>query len=160
MKKEDLKLCDVVELGDGSRYILIKGDFDINKTVLMNTETGCYLNFDYYRDDLTHGHNSSWDIMKVKHFKYSGDAFRTLGMIKNRSACPFSWDWERGLEYYNGKLVCVESSSSVYMTKGKICKSENGKIYDDEGDLWRMEIKNLEHLHNTTSCRFIELVED
>lgn len=159
MKKEDLKLCDVVELGDGSKYILIKGDFDINKTVLMNTGTGCYLNFDYYRDDLTHGYNSSWNIMKVKHFKYSGDAFRALGMIKYRSAYSFDWDWERGLEYYNGKLVCVESSS-VNMTKGKIYKSENGKNYDDEGGLWRMEIKNLEHLHNTTSCRFIELVED
>lgn len=159
MKKEDLKLCDVVELGDGSKYILIKGDFDINKTVLMNTGTGCYLNFDYYRDDLTHGYNSSWNIMKVKHFKYSGDAFRALEMIKYRSAYSFDWDWERGLEYYNGKLVCVESSS-VNMTKGKIYKSENGKIYDDEGDLWRMEIKNLEHLHNTSSCRFIELVED
>lgn len=159
MKKEDLKLCDVVELGNGSKYILIKGDFDINKTVLMNTGTGCYLNFDYYRDDLTHGYNSSWNIMRVKHFKYSGDAFRALGMIKYRSAYSFDWDWERGLEYYNGKLVCVESSS-VNMTKGKIYKSENGKIYDDEGGLWRMEIKNLEHLHNTTSCRFIELVED
>lgn len=159
MKKEDLKPCDVVELGDGSKYILIKGDFDINKTVLMNTGTGCYLNFDYYRDDLTHGYNSSWNIMKVKHFKYSGDAFRALGMIKYRSAYSFDWDWERSLEYYNGKLVCVESSS-VNMTKGKIYKSENGKIYDDEGGLWRMEIKNLEHLHNTTSCRFIELVED
>lgn len=159
MKKEDLKLCDVVELGDGSKYILIKGDFDINKTVLMNIGTGCYLNFDYYRDDLTQGYNSSWNIMKVKHFKYSGDAFRALGMIKYRSAYSFDWDWERSLEYYNGKLVCVESSS-VNMTKGKIYKSENGKIYDDEGGLWRMEIKNLEHLHNTTSCRFIELVED
>lgn len=159
MKKEDLKVCDVVELGDGSKYILIKGDFDRNKTVLMNTGTGCYLNFDYYRDDLTHGYNSSWNIMKVKRFKYSGEAFRALGMIKNRSAYTFDWDWERGLEYWNGKLVCVESSS-VNMTKGKIYKSENGKIYDDEGDLWRMEIKNLEHLHNTTSCRFIELVED
>ena len=46
------------------------------------------------------------------------------------------------------------------MTKGKIYKSENGRIYDDEGDLWRIEIKNLEDLHNKTSCRFIELVED
>lgn len=159
MKKEDLKVCDVVELGDGSKYILIKGDFDINKTVFMNTQTGCYLNFDHYRDDLTHVYNSSWNIMKVKRFKYSGEAFRALGMIKNRSAYTFDWDWERGLEYYNGKLVCVESSS-VNMTKGKIYKSENGRIYDDEGDLWRIEIKNLEHLHNKTSCRFIELVED
>lgn len=159
MKKEDLKVCDVVELGDGSKYILIKGDFDRNKTVPMNTETGCYLKFDNYRDDLTHVFNSSWDIMKVKHFEYSGDEFRALGMIKNRSAYTFDWDWERGLEYYNGKLVCVESSS-VYMTKGKIYKSENGEIYNDEGYLWRTGIKNLEHLHNKTSCRFIELVED
>lgn len=159
MKKENLKVCDVVELGDGSKYILIKGDFDINKTVFMNTQTGCYLKFDDYRDDLTHVYNSSCNIMKVKRFKYSGEAFRALGMIKNRSAYTFDWDWERGLEYYNGKLVCVESSS-VNMTKGKIYKSENGRIYDDEGDLWRIEIKNLEHLHNKTSCRFIELVED
>ena len=108
---------------------------------------------------LFHEKNQNFDIMKVKHLKYSGEAFRALGMIKNCSAYTFDWDWERGLEYYNGKLVCVESSS-VNMTKGKIYKSENGRIYDDEGDLWRIEIKNLEHLHNKTFCRFIELVED
>lgn len=49
-------------------------------------------------------------------------------MIKNRSAYPFAWDWERGLEYYNGKLVCVESSSSVYMTKGKSISQKTGEF--------------------------------
>lgn len=159
MKKEDLKPCDVVELKNGEVKIMLHGIFEDNVVAFMDIKNGRYVSFGEYNDDLFHKEHQNFDIMKVKHFKYSGDAFRTLGMIKNRSACPFSWDWERGLEYYNGKLVCVKSSS-VYMTKGKIYKSENGKIYDDEGDLWRMEIKNLEHLHNTTSCKFIELVED
>lgn len=159
MKKEDLKLCDVVELGDGSKYILIKGDFEDNVIAFMDIKNGRYISFGEYNDDLFHKEHQNFDIMKVKRFKYSGEAFRALGMIKNRSAYTFDWDWERGLEYYNGKLVCVESSS-VNMTKGKIYKSENGRIYDDEGDLWRTGIKNLEDLHNKTSCRFIELVED
>lgn len=158
MKKEDLKVCDVVELKNGEVQIMVQGNFEDNIVVFMNIKNGRYVPFGEYNDDLFH-ENQNFDVMKVKHFEYSGDAFRALGMIKNRSAYPFVWDWERGLEYYNGKLVCVESSS-VYMTKGKIYKLENGKIYDDEGDLWRMGIKNLEHLHNTTPCRFIELVED
>lgn len=159
MKKEDLKVCDVVELKNGEVKIMLHGIFEDNVVVYMDIKDGRYVPFGEYNDDLTHSYISNFDIMKVKRFKYSGEAFRALGMIKNRSAYTFDWDWERGLEYYNRKLVCVESSS-VYMTKGKIYKSENGKIYDDEGGLWRMEIKNLEHLHNTTSCRFIELVED
>lgn len=160
MKKEDLKLCDVVELKNGEVKIMLHGIFEDNVVAFMDIKNGRYVSFGEYNDDLFHNEHQNFDIMKVKHFEYSGAAFRALGMIKNRSAYPFAWDWERGLEYYNGKLVCVESLSSVYMTKGKIYKSKNGKIYDDEGDLWRMGIKNLEHLHNTTSCRFIELVED
>lgn len=159
MKKEDLKVCDVVELKNGEVKIMLHGFFEDDIVAFMDIKNGRYVPFVEYNDDLTHSYNSNFDIMKVKHFEYSGDAFRALGMIENRSAYSFVLDWERGLEYYNGKLVCVESSS-VYMTKGKIYKSENGKIYDDEGNLWRMGIKNLEQLHNTTSCKFIELVED
>lgn len=159
MKKEDLKVCDVVELKNGEVQIMLHGFFEDSIVVFMDIKDGRYVSFGEYNDDLFHEKNQNFDIMKVKHFKYSGEAFRALGMIKNRSAYTFDWDWERGLEYYNRKLVCVESSS-VYMTKGKIYKSENGEIYSDEGYLWRTGIKNLEHLHNKTSCRFIELVED
>lgn len=159
MKKEDLKVCDVVELENGEVKIMLQGNFEDNVIAFMDIKNGRYISFGEYNDDLFHKEHQIFDIMKVKRFKYSGEAFRALGMIKNRSAYTFDWDWERGLEYYNGKLVCVESSS-VNMTKGKIYKSENGRICDDEGDLWRIGIKNLEHLHNKTSCRFIELVED
>lgn len=159
MKKEDLKVCDVVELENGEVKIMLQGNFEDNVIAFMDIKNGRYISFGEYNDDLFHKEHQNFDIMKVKRFKYSGEAFRALGMIKNRSAYTFDWDWERDLEYYNGKLVCVESSS-VNMTKGKIYKSENGRICDDEGDLWRIGIKNLEHLHNKTSCRFIELVED
>ena len=68
MKKEDLKLCDVVELKNGEVEIMLHGIFEDNIVVFMNIKDGRYVPFGEYNDDLTHGYNSSWNIMKVKHF--------------------------------------------------------------------------------------------
>lgn len=156
MKKTELKYCDVVEIRDGSICILLKGNFEDKDTVFMDINTGSFVSFNH-NDDLT-SEDSYFDIMKVKHFKYSGDAFRALGMIRGCSKKKITWDWEREKKY-NSKVVCIESHNKFF-TKGKIYKVEEGDIYDDEGDLHYMKIENLNDLNENSSQKFIELVED
>lgn len=156
MNKNDLRYCDVVETRNGDTYILLKGNFEDNDTVFMDVDAGSFLCFNH-SNDLTH-ENSRFDIMKVKHFKYSGDAFRQLGMIGNHPKGTITWDWERE-KSYSSKVVCIESRNECF-TKGKIYEVKDGDIYDDEGDLHYMKIENLNDLNEYSLQKFIELVED
>ena len=122
----------------------------------MNINTGSFVPFDH-NDDLTN-EDSYFDIMKVKRFRYSGDAFRALGMIRGYSKKKITWDWERQ-KSYNSKVVCIESCNNFF-TKGKIYKVVNGKIHDNKGDLRYIEIEDVNDLNKFPSQKFIELVEE
>lgn len=161
MNKNDLRYCDVVETRNGHTYILLKGNFEDNDTVFMNINTGSFLRFNH-NNDLT-SEDSHFDIMKVKHFKYSGNAFRDLGMIRGYSEEKITWDWERKFEYYNCKVVCINSNNSSYFTKGKVYKVEKGIVDNDghtESHYFGSQIKNIDDLNSRSSIKFIELAED
>lgn len=107
MKKENLRYCDVVELRNGEIHILIHGVFKDCVVVFLDIKTGKFIPFENYDDNLFNKYSKKYDVMKVKHFKYSGEAFRALGMIDNYDKVKIEWDWER--RNYNGKVVCIES---------------------------------------------------
>lgn len=161
MKKEDLKLCDVVETREGDLHILLKGDFVRTELAFMDVKTGSYFSFDSCDNNLYDRYGrDEFDIMKVKHFDYSGNAFRVLGMIKHHKKQEIEWDWIRPEpEPYNAKIVCVESCS-FHFTKGKIYKVENGNLYDDDNQTDCHSYDNIDEINDCYYSKFIELVED
>lgn len=159
MKKEDLKLCDVVETRNGDLHILLKGDFNKNELAFMDVKTGCYFSFDSYDNNLCDRYGiKEFDVMKVKHFIYSGNAFQALGMIENCKKEELDWDWIRP-EPYNAKIVCVESLSS-HFTKGKIYFVRNGYLYDKDKQIDHSSYANIDEINDCYYSQLIELVED
>lgn len=159
MKKEDLKLCDVVETRNGDLYVLLKGDFDGVELAFMNVKTGCFFSFDSCDNNLCDtGGCEKFDIMKVKRFDYSGDAFRALGMVEHHEKCEIEWDWIRP-EPYNAKVVCIEGITS-HFTKGRIYEVENGVLYGNKNNEFDVNAKNIDEINERLGSRFIELVED
>lgn len=164
MKKTDLKYCDVVEMRNGEIYILLKGGFKGNDSAFMNVRTGCYVSFDYRDGVVCCDYSSDYDIMKVKHFKYPGDAFRTLGMLENYPKKEIEWDWERK-KYYDGKIVCVNNDKATCFTKGKIYTIKDGVLTDDIRDTnlthySQQRIKSFNDIKEYFNNTFIELVGD
>lgn len=160
MKKEDLKPCDVVETRDEDLYILLKGDFWENELAFMDVKNGCYFSFDNYDNNLYNRYGiKGLDIMKVKHFDYSGNAFRALGMIENYAKHKIDWDWIRP-EPYNAKIVCIESQTP-HFTKGKIYEVRDGVVYENENERSNYTVvKNINEVNECLMSQFIELVED
>lgn len=158
--KKDLKPCDVVETRDGDLHILLKGDFEENELAFMDTKTGCFLSFDSYDNNLYNRYGiEKLDIMKVKRFDYSSNAFRALGMIENyKKEEIINWDWIRP-EPYNAKIVCIESHTS-HFTKGKIYEVKNGVLYGNEDSEFDYNAKSIDEINEQLGSQFIELVED
>lgn len=159
MKKKDLKLCDVVETREGDLHILLKGDFVRTELAFMDVKTGSYFSFDSCDNNLyDRCGRDEYDIMKVKHFDYSGDAFRALGMIEKHKKQEIEWDWIRS-EPYNAKIVCVESLS-CHFTKGRIYFVRNGYLYDKDKQVDRSSYADIDEINDCYYSKFIELVED
>lgn len=99
MKKSDLKNGAIVETREGSKYILLLDaiGFGKVKSMFIELETGNYLDFDDYENDLTY-HNerySEFDIMKVCQNDYVGDNIK-LHILKRSQICGAKhWTWER-----------------------------------------------------------------
>lgn len=51
MKKEDLKVCDAVELKNGEVQIMVQGNFEDNIVVFMDIKDGRCVSFGEYNDD-------------------------------------------------------------------------------------------------------------
>jgi hypothetical protein len=85
---------------------------------------------------------NGWDF---KEFQKNSDFARTLKRIEKS-------------KYYNGKVVCVESSCSRLLTKGKIYSIIDGEFTFDEGGKV-YEIKSFEDLSDRFESKFVELVE-
>ena len=91
MTKNDLKNGSIVELRNGDKFIFlrnIKNDFF--KDCLISLESGCYINFDDYNNDLKDNINRKYDIVKVCQNDYVGDNFRDH-IINNTQ----NWTWIR-----------------------------------------------------------------
>lgn len=161
MKKEYLNLCDVVEMRDGCLYILLKGNFAGTKLVFMDVESGCFARFDNYNSNLCDiNGDKEFDIMKVKHFNYSGDAFRALGMIEKHEKQEIEWDWIRPDELYNARLVCIKGQTP-HFTKGRIYEVREGLVYGNENERSNYTVfKNIDEINEYLVSQFIELVED
>lgn len=157
-KKEDLKLCDVIETREGDLYILLKGDFGGSELAFMDVKIGCFFSFDSCDNNLYDRLGcGEYDIMKVKHFDYSGDAFRALGMIEKHKKQEIDWDWIRP-EPYNAKIVCIKGQTP-HFTKGRIYEVNNGVLYGNENSEFDCNAKNIDEINEYLGSKFIELVE-
>lgn len=93
MKKSDLKNGAIVELRDGYKYILLfdRTYFDVQDTLLICLDDGCYSKLSYYDEDLRDCDDSNLDIMKVAQSEYVGDDIRNHVLKKNEN----DWTWIR-----------------------------------------------------------------
>lgn len=62
-------------------------------------------------------------------------------------------------KYYNGKVVCVKSSTPRF-TAGKIYKVDNGALIDNDGSPSVLHYKSLYNINKVFLATFIEFIED
>lgn len=66
---------------------------------------------------------------------------------------------KKGLNLYNGKIVCVKQGSCQFK-KGKIYTVRDGILLDEFGFAGMVTYYSLEQINNSLLSQFIELVED
>lgn len=63
-------------------------------------------------------------------------------------------------EFYNGKVVCIKTNYTDFLTVGKIYKFEDGFITYDNGKKSRTCVKNFDEIETNFDSKFIEIKED
>lgn len=61
-------------------------------------------------------------------------------------------------KYYNGKIICIKSCSTL-TTKGKIYEIKNGKFTYDDGSKENIQLESIDDINMIFASKFIELVE-
>lgn len=93
MKKSDLKNGAIVETRNGNKYILLfnccnRGD---REDLFISLNSGGYLNFSHYNENLKCCSDKDFDIMKVCQNDYVGDNIRSHILKRNED----DWTWIR-----------------------------------------------------------------
>ena len=96
MKKSDLKNGAIVELRNGDKYILLFNccKYGNKETLFISLNSGGYLEFDNYDENLNDCSNKKFDIMKACQNNYVGNNIRSHILKRNED----DWTWIRGEE--------------------------------------------------------------
>jgi hypothetical protein len=132
MTKADLRTGMVVTVKNGRKYRVFRDahtQFKPNDVFVRLIGEG-WFDFDDLNEDLTEKNKHIFNdltIVKVEEERL------TTGLISKDLEGYRNVIWERPEEpqYYNGEVVCIESSTGF--TKGKIYTFVNGKTVDDDG---------------------------
>lgn len=93
MKKQDLTTGVVVEHRNGAKGIVLLGAKLFATTsadIIVDLESGNYLNLSVYADNLILPSDNEWDIMKACDMRYTGDNIRAHVIDETDS-----WTWRR-----------------------------------------------------------------
>ena len=140
MTKKDLKNGMVVEVRNGTRYL-------VNNDTLVGEKT--YLDL-RDRDDFTSKYDAQFDIVKI----FGRTSPHCYFAESLNSAFNLLWEEKK---FYNGKVVCTVNEAGF--TRGKIYTFVNGFLTDDDGErrpAWGHGVTDLSQYNPEW---FIEVVE-
>lgn len=96
MKKSDLENGAIVELRNGDKYILLFNccKYRNKEDLFISLNSGGYLEFSNYNEDLKDCDDNDYDIMKLCQHSYVGDNIHSHILKRNED----DWTWIRGEE--------------------------------------------------------------